>query len=77
MSLETSGNPRYVMSLPVAVWILADLVFACVFIYIIQHCNFFGIRQANQGDDKVMLIHFFEIIICGSTFFIWLLTLVI
>ncbi|WP_438348438.1 hypothetical protein ACP8HI_22985 [Paenibacillus sp. FA6] len=77
LSLGTSGNSNYVMSLPDGAWFLAELVFACGFIYIIQHCHFFGIRQANQGDDKVMLIHFAEIIICGATFLIWIMTLVL
>lgn len=77
LSLETSGNPRYVMSLPGGAWLNAELVFACGFLYIIQHCNFFGIHQVNQGNHKLLLIHFFEIIVCGATFFIWLMTLVL
>ncbi len=75
LNLETSGNPRYVLSLPVGARILAQFSFACGFIYIIQHCDFFGIRQEKQGDDKLMLIHFIEIIMCGSIFFIWLIIL--
>ncbi|MVP00660.1 hypothetical protein [Paenibacillus lutrae] len=75
LSLETSGNPRYVMSLPTSAWITAGLVFACAFMYIIQHCNFFGIHQAEQGEYKVIQIHFAEIIVCGATFFIWLVVL--
>jgi hypothetical protein len=77
LSLETSGNPLYVMSLPVGTYILSGLVFACGFIYIIQHCDFFGIRQAEQGEYKLLQIHFFEIIICGSTFLIWLMILIV
>ena len=77
LSLETSGNSRYVLSLPDGAWLLSELVFACGFIYIIQHGDFFGIRQVKQGDDKLTLIHFFEIIICGATFLIWLMTLVL
>ncbi|WP_211750162.1 hypothetical protein [Paenibacillus sp. Marseille-Q4541] len=77
LSLETSGNPYYVMSLPAGTFITAGLVFACSFIYIFQHGDFFGIRQANQSDYKVMRIHFGELIICGATFFIWLLILIV
>lgn len=74
LSLETSGNPRYVMSLPIGASITAGLVFASVFIYIIHHCDFFGIRQAKQSDYKMMAIHFSGIITCGATFLIWLVT---
>ncbi|WP_215164134.1 hypothetical protein [Paenibacillus sp. ISL-20] len=77
LSLETSGNPRYVMGLPTGTFILSGLVFFSGFIYIIQHNDFFGIRQAKQGEHKLMLIHFIEIIICGATFFIWLMLLFI
>lgn len=77
LSLETSGNPRYVMSLPVSVLLLSELAFACGFIYIIQHSNFLGIRQAQQSDYKLMLIHFFEITICGAAFLIWLIIMLI
>ncbi|WP_068776561.1 hypothetical protein [Paenibacillus sp. FJAT-26967] len=77
LSLETSGNPRYVMSLPTSAWITAALVFACAFMYIIQHCNFFGIHRAEQGEYKVIQIHFAEIIVCGATFLIWLVVLVL
>lgn len=77
LGLETSGNPYYVMSLPSGTFITGGFVFACGFIYIFQHGDFLGIRQAKQSDYKVMRIHFFEIIICGSTFFIWLLILVV
>ncbi|MHA0855700.1 hypothetical protein [Paenibacillus sp. CMAA1364] len=76
LSLEISGNNRYTMTLPSGAWLSAELAITCVFIYIIQHCNFLGIRQINQGDAKVMLIHFMEIIVCGSTFLIWLMTLI-
>lgn len=74
LSLETSGNPRYVMSLPIGASITAGLVYASIFIYIIHHCDFFGIRQAKQSDYKVLVIHFSGIITCGATFFIWLVT---
>lgn len=77
LSLETSGNPVYVISLPVATYILSGLVFACGFIYIIQHSDFFGIRQVEQGEYKLLQIHFFEIIICGPTFLIWLMILIV
>lgn len=77
LSLETSGNPRYVMSLPSATLFLSGLIFACVFIYIKQHCDFFGIRKAEQGQYKLFQIHFFEIIICGASFLIWIMTLII
>jgi len=77
LSLETSGNPAYVMSLPTAAYILSGLIFACGFIYINQHCDFLGIRQARQSEYKLFLIHFIEIIICGASFFIWLMIIVI
>src|SRR5690606_27694142 len=75
LSLGTSGNPNYVTTLPISTSVLSGLVFACGFLYIIQHCDFFGIRQEDQGDNKLMLIHFAEIIIGGSTFLIWLFLL--
>lgn len=74
LSLETSGNPRYVMSLPIGASITSGLVFPSGFIYIIHHCDFFGIRQARQSDYKMLVIHFAGIITCGATFFIWLVT---
>lgn len=76
LSLETSGNPSYVMSLPAGTNLLSVLVFACGFLYMIQHGDVFGIRQANQSRDKLTLIHFLEIIICGATFFIWLFIII-
>lgn len=75
LSLETSGNPRYAISLPTGALLLSELAFACVFIYIIQHCNFFGIRQVQQGEYKLMLIHFIEIMACGPVFLLWLFVL--
>ena len=77
LSLETSGNPMYVMSLPSAAFILSGLIFACAFIYINQHCDFLGIRQTEQGQYKLFQIHFLEIIICGASFLIWIGVLVI
>lgn len=77
LSLETSGNPLYVMSLPNAAFLLSGLIFACGFQYIHQHCDFFGIRRAEQGEYKLILIHFIEIIICGASFLIWLMILMI
>lgn len=76
LSMETSGNPRYVMSIPSGMRLLSGLVFACALIYIIQHCDFFGVRKAEQGEDKLMQIHFMEIILCGSMFLIWLILLI-
>jgi hypothetical protein len=76
LSLGISGDSRYVMSLPDGTYFLSILVFVCGFIYIIQHCDFFGIRQAEQGEYKIIQIHFSEIIICGSTFLIWLMILI-
>ncbi|NMO94250.1 hypothetical protein HII30_00415 [Paenibacillus lemnae] len=76
-SLETGGHPRYTMSLPVAAFLLSGLTMACGWIYIRQHCDFFGLRQAEQGPYKLFHIHFFEIVLCGASFFIWLFVLVI
>ncbi|WP_305023438.1 hypothetical protein [Paenibacillus lacisoli] len=75
LSLETGGNPMYVMSLPTAAFILSGLSIACGFIYIIHYCDFFGLRQTEQGPYKLFQIHFYEIIICGASFFIWLFIL--
>lgn len=76
LSLEVGGNPRYVHSLPVAMYSLAGLTIICGFMYFIQHEDFFGIQQATQSMEKLVAIHFMELIICGSTFLIWLFTLV-
>ena len=75
MNLETSGNPKYVMSLPSAAFILSGLIFACGFIYIKEHCDFLGIRQAEQSRYKLFQIHFFEIIMCGASLLIWIVIL--
>lgn len=75
LSLETSGNPMYVMSLPSGTFILSGLLIACSFMFIHQHCNFFGIRKAEQGQYKLFQIHFFEIIACGSALMIWIVIL--
>lgn len=75
LSLETGGNPRYVMSLPAGTSLTAGLAFACGFIYLIHHSDFLGIRQTRQRDEKVFVIHFTSIIVCGATFFIWVITL--
>ena len=75
LSLEISGNSRYVISLPNIMILLSGLVFACGFMYIIQHGDFLGIRQTKQGENRLMLIHFLEIILCGAVFLIWLITL--
>lgn len=71
VSMETGGNPRYVMSFPSGMRLMAGLIFACTFVFIIQNCDFFGIRRAEQGEEKVMQIHFAEIILCGAMFLIW------
>jgi len=76
LSLETSGNPRYVLSLPGAMYYLTGLIFTCGFLFIIQHGNFLGIHQAKQSEYKLSAIHFVEIMACGPTFFIWLITLI-
>lgn len=76
LSYETGGNPRYVTSLPVAMYLEATLVFVCGFIYIIHNENFFGIHQEKQSDDKLIAIHLIVIISSGSTFLIWLVILI-
>lgn len=75
LSLETGGNPRYVISLPALMFTQAALVFICGFIYIIQHGDFLGIRQAKQSDTKKFTIHFAVIGSSSPTFLIWLMTL--
>lgn len=75
LSLEAGGNPKYVLSLPVAMYLQTGLIFTCGFIYCIQHEGFLGINQSNQSEYKLMAIHFMELIACSSTFFIWLITL--
>lgn len=72
LSLETGGNPLYVMSLPTAAFILSGLTFACGLIFINQHGDFLGLRQTEQGAYRLYQIHFYEIIACGASFLIWL-----
>ncbi|WP_366291764.1 hypothetical protein [Paenibacillus sp. AN1007] len=72
LHFETGGNPLYVMSLPTAAFISSGLTFACGLIYINQHSDFFGLRQTKQGTFRLFQIHFYEIIACGASFFIWL-----
>jgi magnesium-transporting ATPase (P-type) len=76
LSLKVGGNPRYVQSLPAAMYPLAGLTIICGFMYFIQQEDFFGIKQARQSMEKLVAIHFMELIICGSTFLIWLITVV-
>ncbi|CAI6084880.1 hypothetical protein PAECIP112173_04433 [Paenibacillus sp. JJ-100] len=72
LSFETGGNPRYVMSLSTSAVLLSGLTFACGLIYTNQHGDFLGIPQKEQGAYRVFQIHFFEIIVCGASFLIWL-----
>ncbi|MGR6546645.1 hypothetical protein [Paenibacillus tundrae] len=75
LSIETGGNPLYVMSLPSSAFILSGLSVACALIYLHQQSSFLGLPQRNQGPYKLFQIHFYEIIICGASFFIWLFVL--
>jgi hypothetical protein len=70
--MEVSGNPRYVTSLPEITFVMSGLMVISAFIYIINNGDLFGIRKAQQNGLKVLQIHFAEIIICGVTFFIWI-----
>lgn len=71
LNLESErGYSRYVTTIPTLMKILPGLIFSCGFLYIIQHVDFLGIRQAKQSTDKLIAIHFGELIICGVTVFI-------
>lgn len=76
LSLEVSGNRRYVMSLPSGTVLLTGLIYASGFLYIIQHSDFFGIRQARQSEDMVIMVHFGGVIVGLAVTGIWLFTLI-
>ncbi|WP_212925126.1 nucleotidyltransferase [Oceanobacillus sp. J11TS1] len=76
LDTEVSGNPRYVTSLPASAFVMSGLMLASTFVYIINNSDIFGIRKAEQNEEKVLLIHFMEIMCCGVTFFIWLVTVI-
>ncbi|GKW46127.1 nucleotidyltransferase [Planococcus sp. NCCP-2050] len=70
--MEVSGDPRYATDLPNFAFSLSSLLVVSGFIYIINNGDLFGIRKAKQNGMKVLFIHFFEIIFCGASLFIWL-----
>lgn len=72
---EISGGMN-VMTLEGGMYCLSGLIFLCGFVYIIHHVDFLGIRQAKQNYEKVLRIHFIELIFVGIVFFIWLISLV-
>ncbi|MBY0098402.1 nucleotidyltransferase [Mesobacillus maritimus] len=74
--MEVSGNPRYVTSLPDITFIMSGLMVISAYIYIINNGDLFGIRKAQQNGLKVLQLHFAEIIICGPTFFIWIVVVI-
>lgn len=68
------GYRRYVATIPSLMKILPGLMFSCGFLYIIQRVDFLGIRQAKQSTPKLIAIHFGELIVCGVTLFILLIS---
>lgn len=72
---EISGGMN-AMTLEGGMYCLSGLIFLCGFIYIIHHVDFLGIRQAKQNYEKVLRIHFIELIFVGIVFFIWIISLV-
>lgn len=74
--LEVQGNPKYVTSLPSIAFVLSGTMLVSTFIYLIHHGDIFGIRKAEQNEEKVLLVHFMEIMSCGVTFFVWIMTVV-
>ena len=62
LSLQTGGNPRYVIRLPASMYLEAALVFLCGFIYIIHNGDFFGIHKEKQSGNKLVAIHFIVLI---------------
>lgn len=72
---EISGGMN-AMTLEGGMYCLSGLIFLCGFMYIIQNVDFFGIRQVKQSYEKVLRIHFIELIFVGIVFFIWLISLV-
>ena len=76
LSLETSGNPNYVIGLPASMYLEAALVFLCGFIYIIHNGDFLGIHKEKQSGNKLVAIHFIVLICTGSTLLIWLIAFI-
>lgn len=74
--METGGNPRYVTSLPTISFLMSSLMVMSTFIYIISHGDFLGFRKAELSYERVMFVHFAEIIVCGPTLFILIFTLI-
>ena len=75
--MDASGNPRYVITLPISSFIMSTLMVMSTFIYIINHGDFFGFRKAELSYERVMFVHFGEIILCGATLCILIFTWVI
>lgn len=75
LDLQSNGSSRYPTDVPFDMYALAGFLFACTFLYIFHHCDFFGIRPKKQSDDKLLFIHFAEMMICGIIFFIFIFLL--
>ncbi|MER2111082.1 nucleotidyltransferase [Solibacillus isronensis] len=77
--MDASGNPRYVTTLPISASVMSALMVMSTFIYIINHGDFFGFRKAELSYERVMAVHFGEIIMCGATLclliFTWIISL--
>lgn len=74
--METGGNPRYVTSLPAISFLMSSLMVVSTFVYIISHGDIFGFRKAELCYEKVMFVHFIEIIQCGVTLFLLIITVI-
>lgn len=74
--METGGNPRYVTSLPTITLTVSSLMVVSTFIYIISHGDFLRFRKSELSYERVMFVHFAEIIVCGATLFILIITLI-
>lgn len=70
------GFSRYTTTLSIQMKIYPALIYTCGLLYIIQHVDFLGIRQAKQSIYKLIFIHVAEIIHCGSTVLILLVELI-
>ena len=73
-SIDTSS--RYAISLPQLVQLLIFPIYYSLFLYISHNYNFLGFQKIYVSKNKVIWIYFFEIIVCGPAFLIWIISLI-
>ena len=73
-SIDTSS--RYAISLPQLVQLLIFPIYYSLFLYISHNYNFLGFQRFMFRKIKSYGYTFFEIIVCGPAFLIWIISLI-